>query len=87
MLCVPRDSQESRRALRPPRLHCPAASPTIHVHHGGAGNSEKAQETVSKLAVKDVQRSPHQLSCPREPRLHLNVSRQVSAGPLPKHCG
>lgn len=77
MLCVSRNSLESRRALRLPQLHHPAASSTDCVHHGGAGNSEKAQGSVSKPAVKDLQRSPQQLPCPCEPWLHLNVSRQV----------
>lgn len=87
VLCLPGDSLESRRALCPPWSRRPAASPTVHVHHGRGGNSEKAQGTVSQLAVKDVQRSPRKLSCPGEPRLHLSVSRPVPAGPLPNHCG
>lgn len=74
-------------SLCPPWRHRPAASPTVHVHHGRGGNSKKAQGTVFRLAAKDVQRSPRQLSCPGEPRLHLSVSRPVPAGPLPNHCG
>lgn len=65
-------------AWRAGGLRAAAANPAAHVHHGRAGDGEKAPGTVSKLAVRDIQCSPCQLSCPGEPRPHLNFSTSTS---------